>query len=228
MGWQTRVRATRVSGQPSVQRRRPSARSTSQVARFATAIRSSSTPSPWCCGSGRFTEDAGICLGLQAACQAHRVHRARTGSQIEMSAATVARVNDRHKIGSALRPNVAGSSASSHSVIGHRVRCAPDPPFGTPRTMTVRLVADIQNRLFWRVGNGRASECCVPLCGPRARHPEMGSDVRAEQRLQGLSLCVAPDRVVLIAATSPSQQKGQVSGSNQRRVRRRRFTDPRP
>ena len=25
------------------------------------------------------------------------------------------------------------------------------PPFGTPRTMTVRPVADIQNRLFWRV-----------------------------------------------------------------------------
>ena len=81
----------------------------------------------------------------------------------------------------------------------------------SPRTMTVRLVADIQNRLFWRIGIGRASECCVPLCGPGARHPEIGSDVRAEQRLQGLSLGVAPDRVVLIAANPPSQQKGQIS-----------------
>jgi hypothetical protein len=38
-------------------------------------------------------------------------------------------------------------------------------PFGTPRTMILRLVADIQNRLFWRVGTGRASECCVPSAG---------------------------------------------------------------
>jgi hypothetical protein len=37
--------------------------------------------------------------------------------------------------------------------------------FGTPRTMTVRLVADIQNRLVWRVGTGRASERCVPSAG---------------------------------------------------------------
>jgi len=29
------------------------------------------------------------------------------------------------------------------------------PPFGTPPTMIVRLVVDIQNRLFWRVGTGR-------------------------------------------------------------------------
>ena len=49
----------------------------------------------------------------------------------------------------------------------------------------------------------------------------MGSDVRAEQRLQGLTLYAAPDRVVLIAATSPSQEKGQMSGSNQRKVSRR-------
>jgi len=39
------------------------------------------------------------------------------------------------------------------------------PPFGTPRTMTIRLVADIQNRLFWRAGTGRASECSVPSTG---------------------------------------------------------------
>ena len=44
------------------------------------------------------------------------------------------------------------------------IRADPEPPFDTPPTMIVRLVADIQNRLFWRVGTGRASECCVP-CG---------------------------------------------------------------
>lgn len=51
--------------------------------------------------------------------------------------------------------------------------------------MTVRLVADIQNRLFCSVGTGRASECRVPS-GDGARHPEMGSNVSAEQRLQGM------------------------------------------
>jgi hypothetical protein len=53
-----------------------------------------------------------------------------------------------------------------------------DPPFGTPRTMTVRLVADIQNRLFWRVGTSLASAIvrrwCLsrgPCCGGmRALH----------------------------------------------------------
>jgi hypothetical protein len=35
-------------------------------------------------------------------------------------------------------------------------KCVREPPFGTPLTMTVRLVAGIQNRLFWRVGSGRA------------------------------------------------------------------------
>jgi hypothetical protein len=45
------------------------------------------------------------------------------------------------------------------------VSAAPDPPFGTLPTMIVRLVAEIQNRLFWRVGTGRASECCVPSAG---------------------------------------------------------------
>ena len=75
--------------------------------------------------------------------------------------------------------------------------------------MTVRLVADIQSRLFWRVGTDRASECCVPSAEGGARHPEMGSDVPTEQRLQGfepLRCCV---RVVLIAATFPSQQRGR-------------------
>jgi hypothetical protein len=57
--------------------------------------------------------------------------------------------------------------------------------FGTPRTMTVRLVADIQNRLFWRVGTGRARSAAFP---PRdgVRHPEMCSDVPAEQPPAGL------------------------------------------
>lgn len=68
MGWPARVRATRACRRPSVQRRRPSARSTSQVARSATSDPFIVRASPWCCGSGRFTEDAGICLGLQAAC----------------------------------------------------------------------------------------------------------------------------------------------------------------
>jgi len=31
--------------------------------------------------------------------------------------------------------------------------------------MTVRLVTDIQNRLFWRVGTGRGPECCVAPAG---------------------------------------------------------------
>jgi hypothetical protein len=30
---------------------------------------------------------------------------------------------------------------------------AREPPFGMPRTMSVPLVADTQNRLFWRIGN---------------------------------------------------------------------------
>jgi hypothetical protein len=52
--------------------------------------------------------------------------------------------------------------------------------FSAAAAVIARLVADIQNRLFWRVGTGRASECSVPL-RDGARHPEMGSDVPAEQ-----------------------------------------------
>jgi hypothetical protein len=44
---------------------------------------------------------------------------------------------------------------------------------------------------------------------------------RLSSACRPLSLCLAADRVVLIAATSLSQQKGQMSGSNQRRVSRR-------
>ena len=51
----------------------------------------------------------------------------------------------------------------------------------------------------------------------------MRSDVQAEQRLQGFEpLAFTANRAVLIAATSPSQQKGQALGSN-RRKRSRRF-----
>ena len=32
------------------------------------------------------------------------------------------------------------------------------PPFGTLRPMIIRLVADIQNGLFWRAATGGASE----------------------------------------------------------------------
>jgi hypothetical protein len=46
------------------------------------------------------------------------------------------------------------------------------------------LVADIQSRLFWRVGTGRASECCVPSAG-WSQTSRMGSDALAGQRLQG-------------------------------------------
>ena len=44
-----------------------------------------------------------------------------------------------------------------------------------------------------------------------ARHPEMGSDVPHEQRLQGFDPLRCTDGVALIAATSPSQRKGQMS-----------------
>jgi hypothetical protein len=59
--------------------------------------------------------------------------------------------------------------------------------------MTVRLIADIQNRLFWRVGTGRASEHCVPsaLWGKAS---EMGSDVSASGPFKALILCFAADR----------------------------------
>ena len=78
--------------------------------------------------------------------------------------------------------------------------------FSTTRTMTVRLVVDIQNRLFWRIGIGRILSAVLSLRDGAEVH-EMGIDVPAEQRLQGFEPLVAADRVVLIAAPSPSQQK---------------------
>jgi hypothetical protein len=65
---------------------------------------------------------------------------------------------------------------------GPRAQPEREPPFGTPRTVTVRLVPFTQNRLIWRVGvnggTGRASECCVPSAG-RSHTSRMG-DVSAE------------------------------------------------
>ena len=49
----------------------------------------------------------------------------------------------------------------------------------------------------------------------------MAAMCRLSSACRALSLCVAADRVVLVAATSSSQQKGQVMGANQRRVSRR-------
>jgi hypothetical protein len=50
-------------------------------------------------------------------------------------------------------------------LVGDALRSQRDrgPPFGTPLTMTVRLVAGIQNWLFWRVGAGRVLKAAVPL-----------------------------------------------------------------
>ena len=77
--------------------------------------------------------------------------------------------------------------------------------FGTPRTMTVRLVAGVQDRLFWRVGTGRASECCVPL-RDGAGHVGMGSDVSAEQCLRALSSALQRPAWSWARRLSPSQQ----------------------
>jgi hypothetical protein len=43
-------------------------------------------------------------------------------------------------------------------------RANADPPFGTPRTMIVRLVTDTQNRLFCRIGTAGLVSA-VFLCG---------------------------------------------------------------
>lgn len=57
-------------------------------------------------------------------------------------------------------------ATASRSVTGseRQIRShAPEPPSGTPPTMTVRALADVQNRLFLvrRAGHGRTAECCV-------------------------------------------------------------------
>jgi len=44
--------------------------------------------------------------------------------------------------------------------------------------MSVRLVGHVQNRLLWRVGTGRVSECWVPSAR-WSRASCMGSDVPA-------------------------------------------------
>jgi hypothetical protein len=50
---------------------------------------------------------------------------------------------------------IGGCGSTTASLDGHAVR---EPPFGTPRTMAVWLIADIQNRLFWRVDTSQASK----------------------------------------------------------------------
>lgn len=67
----------------------------------------------------------------------------------------------------------------------------PPPP---PPTMSVRLVADIQNRLFWRVGTGRASECCVPSAGWSQASRDWAAMYRLSSACRALILCVAADR----------------------------------
>jgi hypothetical protein len=78
--------------------------------------------------------------------------------------------------------------------------------------MIVRLLADAQNRLFWR-GSGASAlvgplNAALPLWDG-AKRPEMGSDVPAEQRLQGFDPLRCWGQGVLVVATSPSQQKGR-------------------
>jgi len=87
--------------------------------------------------------------------------------------------------------------------------------------MTVRLVADIQNRLFWRVCTGRASECCIPSAGSSQAS-------RDGQRCAGWAAPAGLWASALLRTgwswsrrLPPSQQKEQISGSNQRRVSRR-------
>ena len=92
--------------------------------------------------------------------------------------------------------------------------------------MTVRLVTDIQNRLFWPSKLARFPSAGFPV-HDAAMHPEMGSDVSAEQRLQGSESCVAADRVVLIAAAFPGPADlGWMSGPSQRGVSRRFYSRP--
>jgi hypothetical protein len=59
--------------------------------------------------------------------------------------------------------------------------------------MTVRLVADVQNRLFWRVGTGRASGCWVPSAGMEPGVPRWTAMCRLSGACRVLGLCVAAD-----------------------------------
>ena len=68
--------------------------------------------------------------------------------------------------------------------------------------MTFRLVADIQNRPFWRVGTGSASECCVPAAGWSQASRDGQRCAGLSIACRALSLCVAADKVVLIAAVA--------------------------
>ena len=72
------------------------------------------------------------------------------------------------------------SRALAHARSGQqrhaRWRTRADPPFGTHWPMTMRLVADIQNRLFWRAGTlAAASGCCFPVRDGTG-HPKVDND----------------------------------------------------
>jgi len=151
MGRQPRARATRVSRRPSVQPgvQAPGARRRWRVPR--PAIRSSSTPSPWCRGSGRFSEDAGICLGLQAACGLI--------VSIELAPAARSRCQPRPSPGSMTGTGSAAPSGQRGRLVcvltlrdrssrqrARRIRL-------TGRIPSVRSAQGAQNGIFCRVGH---------------------------------------------------------------------------
>ena len=173
MGWRTRIaprgfpdgRLSRAGVQaPGARRRRLAPRP---------AIRSSSAPSLWCCGIGRFTEDAGICLRRQAAC----------GLIVSIEPASAARSSSQP------RPSPESATGTEPATLSgqrgrlvcvlalrdrssHQVRAGSD----------VRYVAagdhatgcDIQNRLSG-AGNRRLLSAAFPL-QDGTRQPGIGSD----------------------------------------------------
>jgi hypothetical protein len=86
----------------------------------------------------------------------------------------------------------------------------------TQPTMIVRLVANMQNRLFWRVGTGRASECCVPPAGMEPGIPRWAADVPTEQRLQNFDPLRCCGQGGLDRGSFAEPGEGQMSGPDQR------------